>query len=131
MSAGSIFSAILRDVGIGVKLFMGIEPQVYPILPAGTQAPLSAVTDDLTQIGSAVTTAQAVITAVTTPGETPAQIVAAAAPLVSTVIQKSELALGKKVLDPALYAQAINEITQGVVDLLSSIEKAPNPPAAS
>ena len=120
MSVGNVFKTILRDIGIGVQIFMGIEPIVYNTLPAGAQGKLSQVTDDLTQIAVAVQTTQAVV-AIVASGGTPEQVKAAAAPLVNTVIQKSELLLGKKVHDTVLYAKALDEITQGMVDLLESV----------
>lgn len=123
MSLGGIFKTILKDVGIGFQIFMGIEPLVYNTLPQGARGTISQVTDDLTQIAQAVASAQAVVTTVTTPGATPEQVIAAAAPLVAGVIHTSEIAAGKKITNPALYAQAINELSAGVVHLLASIDK--------
>lgn len=118
----SILAKIFQDIEKGIGIFTGIEPVVYQFAPAGAQATLSQVTDDLTQVGNAVTQAQAVVAAVSTPGATAASIVTAATPLVGTVISKSELVLGKKVGNQELYAQAITSITTGVVQLLDSME---------
>lgn len=57
-----------------------------------------------------------------TPGSGAAKL-EAAIPLVSGIIKSSELVSGKKIADEAKFTLAVQEITQGVVDLLSSIHE--------
>jgi hypothetical protein len=114
-----IFEAIQK----GLQIFEGIQPVVQSVLPSGTSGTLAQVTDDFTRIAQAITNAQAVIAAVSTPGATPASIITAAGPLVANVIAESEVVLQSKVTNEAQYATAINTITQGVVELLGALGK--------
>ena len=118
----SVLGKIFSDIQKGIQIFEGIEPIAYPFLPAGVQGTVQQVTDDLTMVGNAVTNAQAVVAALNIPGETPAQVVQAAQPLVSNIISASELAAGKRIADEALFTKACQEFTQATVDLLNSLE---------
>lgn len=128
MGFTSILTKIFQDIEKGIGIFAGIEPLVYSVVPTGVQPTVAQVTDDLTQVGNAVTQAQAVVAAISTPGASAASVVQAAQPLVASVIAKSELVLGKKVGNQQLYSQAITSITTGVVQLLDSLEASSSTP---
>jgi len=97
---------------------VGIGPVIQPFLGSGKAASIAGtVTNDLTQVAQIVTTVEAVIQ---TPGSGAAKL-AAAVPLVKGIIQSSELVIGKKVANEALFEQACTEYTQATVDLLNSL----------
>lgn len=121
MSALSVIERILGDVGKGIAIFTGVEPMVYPSLPLSAQSTLQQVTDDLTNIGKAVTSATAV-TAAIKPGATVQDIAAAAAPLVAQVISTSELIAGKEVIDQVAFNAAVLQISAGITALLNSLK---------
>ena len=122
MSFTSVLGKIFGDIQKGIQIFEGIEPLAYPLIPPGAQATVSAITDDLTMVGNAVTNAQAVVAALAQPGATPASVVAAALPLVTNVISESELVAGKNIADEALFSKACQEFAQATVDLLNSLQ---------
>lgn len=100
-----------------VTIEMGLGPVLAPFL--GSAGPIvNKVENDLTQIAQLVTTVEAVIQ---TPGSGAAKLTAAI-PLVTSVISSSELLVGKKVANQALFTQACTEYTQATVDLLNSLD---------
>lgn len=102
-----------------VAIAVGIGPVVLPFLGSGKAS--TAVTtgvNDLVQISGIVTTVEAVLQ---TPGSGAAKL-AAAVPLVKGIIQSSELVVGKKIANEALFEQACTEYTQATVDLLNSLD---------
>lgn len=101
-----------------VALAAGLGPIIKPFLGSGKAGQIATTAiNDLTQIGQIVTTVEAVVQ---TPGSG-AQKLAAAVPLVKSIIQSSELVVGKKIANEALFEQACTEYTQATVDLLNSI----------
>jgi hypothetical protein len=126
MSALSLFETILADVGKGIQIFTGIAPALYQSVPTAAKPTVTAVTDDLTEIGQAVASAAAV-TAAIKPGATPADVATAAVPLVQNIVSASELIAGKKIQNQGLFNQATAEIAQGVTDLLNSLEAPAKP----
>ena len=109
---------LLRVVGVAA----GIGPLVTPFLGSGkVAADSTAVVNDLTAIGSVVTQIETAFAAV--PGSTGAQKLQAALPLVSNIIATSEMVIGKKVANPAMFTLACTEYTQATVDLLNSIDQ--------
>lgn len=95
----------------------GVGPIIGPFLGSGKAA--SAVNtgiNDLTAIGSVVLEIETALQ-----GQAGTAKLAAAIPLVGNIIKTSELVVGKKVADEAKFTIAIQEITQGMVDLLNSI----------
>jgi hypothetical protein len=111
-------SVLLKIVGIAA----GVGPIVGPLLGSGESAKVTGtIVNDLTSIGSVVTMIETAFGAV--PGSTGAQKLQAAIPLVGNIIKTSELVVGKKIANEALFTQSIQEITQGMVDLLNSIDQ--------
>ena len=113
---------LLKVVGIAA----GVGPLVTPFFGSG-KAVTTTVVNDLTQIGQVVVQIETAFAAV--PGSTGAQKLQAAIPLVSNIIKTSELVVGKKIANEALFTQACQEMTQGVVDLLNAIDQSEAKPA--
>lgn len=100
---------------------VGIGPIITPFLGSGKAAAVAGTAiNDLTAIGSMVAQIETAANAVT--GMTGAQKLAAAIPLVGNIIKTSELVVGKKIANEALFTQAVQEYTQATVDLLNSID---------
>lgn len=98
----------------------GIGPIITPFLGSGkVTTTASTVVNDLTAIGSIIVQIETAFAAV--PGSTGAQKIQAAIPLVGNIIKTSELVVGKKIANEALFTTAIQEYTQATVDLLNSI----------
>jgi hypothetical protein len=109
---------LLKIVGIAA----GVGPIIEPFLGSGKAATTTTtVVNDLTQIGSVVTTIETAFAAI--PNSTGAQKLQAAIPLVGNIIKTSEMVVGKKIANEALFTQAIQEYTQATVDLLNSIDQ--------
>ena len=109
---------LLKVVGV----VAGAEPLIQPLLGSGATATKTAtVTNDLTAIGSVVTQIETAFAAI--PGSTGAQKLQAATPLVGNIIKTSEMVVGKKIANEALFTQAIQEYTQATVDLLNSLDQ--------
>ena len=75
--------------------------------------------NDLTQIGSIIAQVEAMGQALSLPGT---QKLTAAAPLVAQVVLNSELLIGRKITDEALFTKATQEIASGMADLLNSLK---------
>lgn len=105
----------------GLAVFSGVWPLVSGLF--GSQASkantvVNTVTNDLTQIGQIIVTAEAVIQ---TPGSGGAKLTAAA-PLVANVIKSSEILAGHKIANEALFIQGCTAITSGMADVLNSLD---------
>lgn len=107
---------LLKVIGIAA----GIGPLVTPFLGSGKASQVASTTvNDLTLVGQTVVQIETAFAAV--PNSTGAQKLQAAVPLVSNIIKTSELVVGKKIANEALFTQACQEYTQATVDLLNSI----------
>ncbi len=107
---------LLNVTGIAV----GIGPIIQPFLGSGKAAQVvSTGTNDLTAIAQAVLQIEVALGNV--PGSTGAQKLQAVLPLVGNIVKTSELVSGKKIADEAKFTLAIQELSQGAVDLLQSI----------
>lgn len=99
---------------------VGIGPIIQPFLGSGKAAQIEGtVVNDLTQVAQIVTMTEAVMQ---TPGSG-AQKLASATPLVLQVLKSSQAFTGKKIKDEALAEKGAQEVVQGVVDFMSSIEE--------
>jgi hypothetical protein len=108
---------LLKVVGIAA----GVGPIVEPFLGSGKAATVTTTAvNDLTSIGQVIAQIETAFAAI--PNSTGAQKLQAALPLVSNIIATSELVVGKKVSNPALFTQACQEFTQATVDLLNAID---------
>lgn len=99
---------------------IGIGPLVAPLFGAGGQrvtSVIATVVNDLTEIGKVVAAIEAALQ-----GKEGADKFKAAVALVGPIIKTSQLVSGKKIADPALLQKGIEEVTQGVVDVLNSLD---------
>jgi hypothetical protein len=110
-------AALLKITAIAV----GIGPILQPLVGSGKSGALvGTAVNDLTAIGSTIVQIETAFAAV--PGSTGAQKLQAAIPLVGNIVKTSELVSGKKIANETLFTQAVQEIAQGMVDLLNSID---------
>jgi len=100
-----------------VAIAAGVGPLVQPFL--GSHAGVAPqVVNDLTQIGQVVLQAE---TLIQTPGSGP-QKLQAASPLVGQIIRTSELVAGHRIANEALFLQGATKVTDGLADVLNSID---------
>jgi hypothetical protein len=98
---------------------LGVGPLVAPLLGSkGNQvsAGIPTVINDLTAISSVVIQIETALQ-----GQAGADKFKAAVALVGPIIKTSQIVSGKKIADPALLDKGIEEVTQGVVDVLNSL----------
>lgn len=103
---------------------IGLGPMMAPLFGSkGTMVDSSrpTIANDLTAIGTVIVQIETAFT--TLPEGTGAQKLAAAIALVGPIILTSQIVSGKKIANEALMQTAISEITQGVVDLLNSMDQ--------
>lgn len=103
----------------GIAVATGIWPLVQGFFGSGTkvQTTVPVVINDLTQIAGIVIQVEAIITA---PGSGVDKL-RAAAPLVANVVRTSELISGKKIANDTLFIQGCTKLTDGVADILNSL----------
>ena len=103
-----------------IALAAGVGPIIQPFLGSGKAAQTTGtVVNDLTAIGSVIVQIETAFGAI--PNSTGAQKLQAAIPLVANIIKTSELVVGKKIANEALFTQAVTEYAQATVDLLNAI----------
>ena len=103
-----------------LSIATGVGPIIQPFLGSGKAGTVATTAvNDLTAIGQVVLQIETAFAAV--PNSTGAQKLQAAIPLVSNIIRTSEMVIGKKIANEALFTQACQEFTQATVDLLNSI----------
>jgi phage-related tail protein len=99
---------------------LGVGPLVAPLLGSkGNQvsAGISTAINDLTAISTVVIQIETALQ-----GQAGADKFKAAVALVGPIIKTSQIVSGKKIADPALLDKGIQEVTQGVVDVLNSLD---------
>lgn len=129
---------ILKDIGI----VLGFVPQIATATNTSSGGSVTKVVDTLTGIAGIVQTIEAAFAAAFGPtAQTGAAKLQAIQPEVSALIQQwlaADFPGTAKIGNQALFAQGVQEISQGVVDILNSISTAPtttapvsasNPPA--
>lgn len=107
---------ILATVGATA---VGIGPLVTPLFGSkGAQASagIGTVVNDLTSISSVIVQIETALQ-----GQAGADKFKAAVALVGPIIKTSQIVSGKKIADPVLLQKGIDEVTQGMVDVLNSI----------
>ncbi len=100
---------------------IGLGPIVTPLLGGGgnkATGVITTVTNDLTLIGSVIAQVETIFAGIDGTGP---QKYKAAVALVGPIIKTSQLVSGKKIADPAMLQRGIDEVTQGVVDVLNSL----------
>jgi hypothetical protein len=105
-----------------IGIISGIGPILQPFLGSGGTGGKIAeytpvVVNDLTQIASLVTTAEAFYQ---TPGSGATKL-AAVTPLVLQILRTSQAFDGKKIANEALAEQGASKIVSGIADFMNSI----------
>lgn len=131
----SKLASVLTTIGKVVAVASGFEPLIAPFLGSSKAAStVQTVTNDLTQIGQVVVSAEALLQG---PGTGPAKLTAAT-PLVMQILKTTEMFAGKKlassvsVKNPdgtvtampgdALFQRGAMQITSGMADLLNAVD---------
>lgn len=124
---GKVLATIVNIAGVAA----GIGPILEGVLGSGSKVgtEIGKAVNDLTQIGQVVLQAE---TMIQTPGSGATKL-AAATPLVASIVQTSELISGKKIANEALFIQGSSKITSGMADILNSLhpDNVPNPAPAA
>ncbi len=102
----------------GASIAAGIYPIVQPLLGSKAQAVGGTIVNDLTLVANQVVTVETALE-----GKTGADKFAALLPLVAGIIRTSELVSGKEIADEAKFQLGVQEVAQGVVDVLNSIHE--------
>lgn len=97
---------------------IGFGPLAHTVVPqhGGT---VTSVIDTVTQIRAIIVQAEIMGQALGLPGE---QKLRAAAPAVAQIILMSDVLAGRKIDDPALFHAGVTKITDGMADILNSLE---------
>jgi hypothetical protein len=106
-----------KFIAEGVALLSGLGPLISPLLGAKGQAVVSTTTNDLTAVGQVVVQAEALIQG----AGTGPQKLAAAAPLVASIIKTSELVSGHQIANEQLFIQGCTDLTNAVAEILNSL----------
>ena len=102
-----------------VAIAAGVGPLVAPFLGAKVQSVESKAVNDLTAIGQVVVQAEALIQGT----GTGASKLAAATPLIVSIVKTSELVSGHKIANDTLFTQGAGKIASGVADILNSLDE--------
>ena len=127
------FISVLKKIGTIVVdaagIITGVGPLIQGIIPQGsttsgtvTNVSTTAV-DKLTEIANIIAAVEATFAAVSSAATGPLKL-QAAAPQVSMIIQNSAILAGHKIANPTGFNQGVVEVTQGVVDILNSLDGA-------
>jgi len=109
---GQIFATIASTA-------LGIGPLVSPLFGSKgdkVAGDIAIVANDLTLIGGVIVQVETALQ-----GQTGVDKFRAAVALVGPIIRTSQIVSGKKIADPVLMQKGIEEVTQGMVDILNSI----------
>src|SRR5678816_1560535 len=108
---------------------MGVGPLITPFLGSGKTASVVGTTvNDLTAIGGIIVQIETAFAAV--PGSTGAQKLQASIPLIANIIKTSQMVVGKKIANEALFTKSVQEYAQATVDLLNALDQNAATPAA-
>lgn len=105
----------------GIAIISGASPLISLVLGSGPNGQKAAgieqtVAQDLTQIGSVVVTAESLLQ-----GQAGTAKLAAATPLVASIVKTSELVSGHQIANETLFTQGCTKITSGVADILNAL----------
>lgn len=104
----------------GLSILTGASPLISLVLGSAhpqAQAEVQTVSQDLTQIGQVVVTAESLLQG-TGNGATK---LAASTPLVASIVKTSEMVSGHQIANESLFMQGCTKITSGVADVLNSL----------
>ena len=112
----TFLSKLGKFLAEGIAVLAGLGPLVSQFFGAKGQAIATTTTNDLTAIGQVVIQAEALLGAGTGP-----QKLAAAAPLIASIIKTSELVSGHQIANETLFIQGCTDITNAVAEILNSL----------
>lgn len=111
----------LKLIGIGiregVKIFTGFSPVAKAMLTDRGDKVIDKIEDSLNQAALIVVQVEAIGVALSLSGD---QKLTAASPLITQLILKSDLMLGKKIDNPTLFAEGVADLTNAIVKILNS-----------
>jgi hypothetical protein len=101
----------------GIAIATGFGPLIAPFLGAKASAVVTTATNDLTAIGQVVVQVEAILQG---PGRG-AEKLAAATPLIASVVRTSELVSGHKIADENLFIKGCSDLASAVAEILNSL----------
>jgi cellulase/cellobiase CelA1 len=117
-------SSILKDIGI----VLGFVPLITQATNTSSNTTVTKVTDTLTGIAGIIQTVEAAFSAAFGSAQTGAAKLQAVQPEVTTLVQQwlaADFPGTAKIGNQPLFAQGVQEISQGVVDVLNSLSNNP------
>ena len=115
----SFLAKLAKVLATSAATLVGIGPIITPLFGSGKGAQTVATgINDFSAIASIVLQIEVALT-----GKNGAEKFNAAVNLVGPIIRTSQLVSGKKIADEALLQKGIQEVTQGVVDVLNSLHE--------
>jgi hypothetical protein len=108
---------ILKGIQFATAIATGVDPLIQN---TAVGSKVSAVTSELATIGNVVTIVES--TAAALGSGTGVSKLSAALPYVSSLIQASELMVGKQVSDEAGFEAGCTQVINGVVAILNSVK---------
>jgi hypothetical protein len=102
----------------GLAIAAGVSPLIAPYLGAKGGAVLGTAINDLTSIGSVIVQAEALLQG----DARGAEKLAAAAPLIESIVKTSEMVSGRKIADDALFTKGCQDLTSSIAEILNSLD---------
>lgn len=99
----------------------GFVPLVQGVIPQRGADVVKEVSDDLTKVAGIVSSIEVAAQALSAPLSGPDKL-KMAAPLVGQVVLQSDLLVGHKIKDEALFQQSVADLASAVVGILNSLE---------
>lgn len=97
---------------------IGIMPVLQPLLGSKGNSTIVTAENDLTAIGTLAIQIETALQGQSGPAKLQALIA-----LVGPIIKTSQLVSGQTIANPTLFQTGVNEVSQGVVDILNSIHE--------
>jgi len=113
----TIGTDILKGISIATSIASGVDPLIKN---TAVGSKITAITSELSTIGNVVTIVESTADAVG--AATSGSKLAAALPYVSSLIQASELMVGKHIADEAGFEAGCTQVINGVVAILNSVK---------
>lgn len=115
--------SFLKKIGFvllkGTEIITGLSPLLTGLIP-GASAVAGKVVSELVQIGRIIVQVEAVGQALGLPGPDKLR---AAAPQVASLIVQSDLMVGHRIHDAALFQRGTEKIADGMVDVLNALHE--------
>lgn len=113
----------LKLIGLGIvkgaQIFSGFSPLAKASLNDRGDQVIDQIEDSLNQVASILVQVEAIGAALQLTGD---QKLTAATPLITQLILKSDLLTGKRIDDPVLFNQGVQDLVNSVVKILNSVK---------